>query len=251
MTSTSAELLAAAEQSPRAAAAHDRAAWVGLFAADGRIEDPVGSKPHIGHPNIGRFYDTFIAPRQITFDRDLDVVRGESVVRDLTLEVVMSSGLIMHIPAYLRYDLRESEGRWEITVLRAYWELPAMVAQMLRRGAKAVPTSLQLTSALLRHQGLRGTTGFLSGFRGAGKREKRLVESFLAAASAGDAVPAMGALSRDTNLIEQLRGARWSKLIAAGDTVVASVTTSAGRGVMFFDIPSAAGGISEIRYYTG
>ena len=250
MTSTSAELLAAAEQSPRAAAAHDRAAWVGLFAADGRIEDPVGSRPHIGHPNIGRFYDTFIAPRQITFNRDLDVVRGAAVVRDLTLEVVMSSGLIMHIPAYLRYDFRESEGRWEITVLRAYWELPAMVAQMLGQGAKAVPTSVQLTSALLRHQGLRGTTGFLSGFRGAGKREKHLVESFLAAASAGDAA-AMRAPSHDTDLIEQLRGARWSKLIAAGDTVVASVTTSAGRGVMFFDIPSAAVGINEIRYYAG
>ena len=57
-----AELLAAVEASPRATAGHDKSAWVGLFADDGRVEDPVGSRPHIGHAEIGRFYDTFIGP---------------------------------------------------------------------------------------------------------------------------------------------------------------------------------------------
>ena len=37
-----AHLIAAVERSPQAAAAHDRVGWVGLFTADGRIEDPVG-----------------------------------------------------------------------------------------------------------------------------------------------------------------------------------------------------------------
>ncbi len=62
MARAGAELLAAVELSPQAAAAHDRAGWVGLFTEDGRIEDPVGSRPHIGHEQIGRFYDTFIEP---------------------------------------------------------------------------------------------------------------------------------------------------------------------------------------------
>ncbi|WP_428339317.1 hypothetical protein [Mycobacterium sp.] len=39
-------LLAAVERSPAAAAAHDRRGWVGLFTDDGRVEDPVGSRPH-------------------------------------------------------------------------------------------------------------------------------------------------------------------------------------------------------------
>ncbi|MBL7660525.1 transporter, partial [Escherichia coli] len=39
------ELLAAVERSPQAAAAHDRAGWVGLFTGDARVEDPVGSQP--------------------------------------------------------------------------------------------------------------------------------------------------------------------------------------------------------------
>ena len=47
------DLLATVERSPAATAAHDKAAWVGLFSADGRVEDPVGSRPHIGHRAIG------------------------------------------------------------------------------------------------------------------------------------------------------------------------------------------------------
>jgi Nuclear transport factor 2 (NTF2) domain len=60
-----AHLIAAVQRSPQAAAAHDRAGWVGLFSADGRIEDSVGSRPHLGTERIGSFYDTFIGSRDI------------------------------------------------------------------------------------------------------------------------------------------------------------------------------------------
>src|SRR6185312_15118959 len=89
--SATSALLATVERSPAAAADHDRAAWVGLFATDGQVEDPVGSRPHVGREQIGRFYDTFIGPRDITFHRDLDIVRGTTVIRDLLLEVAMGS----------------------------------------------------------------------------------------------------------------------------------------------------------------
>lgn len=131
-------LLAAVERSPQAAAAHDRAGWVGLFTGDGRVEDPVGSRPHVGHEQIGRFYDTFIGPRDIKFHRDLDIVVGTTVLRDLELEVAMGAAVTMYIPAFLRYDLREANGEWLIGELRAYWELPAMMAQFLRTGPGAV-----------------------------------------------------------------------------------------------------------------
>jgi len=107
-------LLAAVERSPQAAAAHDRTGWVGLFTVDGRVEDPVGSRPHAGPVEIGRFYDTFIGPRNIAFHRDLDIVFGTVVLRDLELEVTMGSAVTMHIPAFLRYDLREANGEWKI-----------------------------------------------------------------------------------------------------------------------------------------
>ncbi len=98
-------LLTAVERSPQAAAAHDRAAWVALFTGGGRIEDPAGSHPHGGRAQIEDFFDTFIGPRDFTFHRDLDIVFGTVVLRDLELEVSMGSAVTMYIPAFLRYDL--------------------------------------------------------------------------------------------------------------------------------------------------
>jgi hypothetical protein len=219
-----AELLAAVEASPRATARHDKSAWVGLFTDDGRVEDPFGSRPHVGHAEIGRFYDTFIGPRQITFHRDLDIVAGTTVIRDLTLEVVMGSGVRMMIPVFLRYDLHAIQNAWRIARLRAYWELPAMMGQFLRNGVRSLPAALQLSAALVRNQRLAGTAGFLSGLQGAGKRGKRLVEEALA----------------DGLLADELRECNWRKMIVAGNTVTVAVTASSGRGVLFTEVERGA-----------
>jgi Nuclear transport factor 2 (NTF2) domain len=218
MQPAGAELLAAVERSPRAAAAHDRAGWVGLFSADGRIDDPVGSRPHVGREQIGRFYDTFIGPRRITFHPEVDVVVATSVVRDLTLEVGMTESVTMMIPAVLRYDVRADDGGWQITRLRAYWELPAMISQFLAHGVRSVPASLQLSSALLRNQRSAGTVGFLAGLAGPRGRGKRLVHDMLAASAAGGGVTGRG------------------KVIAAGRSVAASVTTPTGAGVLLAEL---------------
>ena len=258
-------LLAAVEWSPQAAAAHDRAGWVGLFTTDGRAEDPVGSRPHVGPVQIGRFYDTFIGPRDIAFHRDLDVVRGSSVLRDLDLEVTMGSAVTMNIPAFLRYDLREVDGDWKISMLRAYWELPAMMLQFLRNGASAVPATLQLSQGLIRNQRLRGTAGFAAGFRRVGSRQKTMVDTFVNAVGRGDRFAALQTLSPGATitfgdgdsveatdiaeLIKRCTGATVPKLIAAGSTVAASVTSGRGRGVLFADIARRGKGIHRIRYF--
>lgn len=260
MDHTQSDLLAAVERSPRAAAAHDRAGWVGLFTGDGRVEDPVGSRPHLGAAQIGRFYDTFIGPRDITFHRGLDVVGGSAVIRDLELEVAMGPAVTMHIPAFLRYDLREVDGTWKIAVLRAYWELPTMMLQFLRNGRPAVPAGIQLSQALLANQRLRGTLGFAAGFRRAGARHKHRVGNFLDAVGSGDEFAARRTFSPTatttfgddekvdvTDLIERLGGARWTKLIGAGPTVAASLTAPQGRGVLFAEMAGKT--IQRIRYF--
>jgi hypothetical protein len=255
-------LLAAVERSPRAAAAHDRAGWVGLFTGDGRIEDPVGSRPHVGHSQIGRFYDTFIGPRDIKFHRDVDIVVGTAVLRDLELEVSMGSSVTMYIPAFLRYDLREDNGHWKIAHLLAYWELPAMMLQFLRAGSRATSPALQLSRDLLANQGFRGTAGFLAGFRRAGARRKRLVEAFLSAAARKEVSAALRPLSPTAaitlgdndrldiaELVEQLDGASWAKVIGAGTTVAVSVSSAHGRGVMLVDVAWPGNAIDRIRYF--
>jgi hypothetical protein len=259
---TESALLAAVERSPAAAAAHDRQVWVGLFTDDGRVEDPVGSRPHTGPAEIGRFYDTFIGPRDIGFHRDLDIVYGSSVIRDLELEVAMGSAVTMTIPAFLRYDLRQVEGDSRIAVLRAFWELPAMVLQFLGNGLSALPAGVQLSQGLMRNQRLRGTAGFAAGFRRAGSRQKTLVDTFVNAVGRGDSFAALQALSSGATiafgdeetadiaeLIGRCPGATATKLIAAGTTVAASVASGQRRGVLFADVGRHGTGIQQVRYF--
>jgi hypothetical protein len=262
MAAADAELLAVVERSPAATDVHDRSGWVGLFAADARVEDPYGSRPHVGVEEIGRFYDTFIGPRQIIFHRDVDLAAAPAVVRDLMLEIVMAAGVTLNVPMHLRYDLRPFDGDWQIERLRAHWELPTMVVQMLREGAKSLPVSLRLGGELLRNQGLGGTAGFASGFRRPGRRQKRCVEAFLDAAVAGDEMTVRRALSRGAavsfgekepiaagEFVDSVRGGRWFKMIAAGDTVSVSVSTPSGRGVVFCEIVDATTGITRVRHF--
>ena len=256
------ELLATVERSPYAAAAHDRAGWVELFTADGRIEDPVGSRPHVGQQQIGRFYDTFIGPRDIAFHRDLDIVSGHAVVRDLELGVAIGS-VTMRIPAFLRYDLRKVESQWKIAELRAYWDLPAMVRQFLRNGAPAAPAALELSYGLLRHQRLLGTAGFAAGFRRPGSSSRRLLAGFLAAVARGDKNFAAQTLTPGAALsigddgpadiadfCERLWGAGTTKMIAAGSTITISLSAARERGVLFADLARRDRRIDRIRYFS-
>ncbi len=262
MAAVNAELLAVVERSQAATDAHDRSGWVALFTADACVEDPYGSRPHVGPCEIGRFYDTFIGPRQISFHRDADLTVGNAVVRDLMLEITMAASVTLNVPMHLRYDLRAVDGDWSIERLRAHWELPTMVAQMLRQGVRSLPVSLRLGRELLRNQGLGGTVGFASGLRRPGRRQKRRVEALLDAAVTGDEMAARRALSgagavslgEETpiavgDFVDRLRDGRWFKMIAAGDTVSASVDTPAGRGVVFCQFAGAADKISRLAYF--
>jgi hypothetical protein len=193
----------------------------------------VGSRPHVGRSQIERFYDTFIGPREITFHRDLDIVSGTSVIRDLTLEVGMGSGVRLMNPVFLRYDLHQAGGDWRITRLGAYWELSTLLGQFIRHGVRSLPASLALSTGLLRNQGLRGTTGFLSGLRGAGRRGKHLVEDALSAGQLAEHVPEC----------------KWDKVIAAGNTVAVAMTTPSGRGVLFVELDDRGREITDVSVF--
>ena len=252
------EMLAAVERSPEAAGAHDRNGWVKLFDSDARIEDPVGSRPHVGRPQIERFYDTFIGPRDITFHRGADVVVGSTVIRDLTLEVQMGTSVTMMIPAFLRYDLDDSLA---IARLQAFWELPAMVWQFVRCGVGAVPAGLQLSRALLRNQGLPGTAGFLTGFSGATSRGKRHLAGLLDDACAGDQVAVKrrlidARLTRGdddrigtSELVALLHGARWGGMVRAGHCVAARLQREGCHLVLFAAIETRPTRIRAVRVF--
>jgi hypothetical protein len=260
MSFTRADLLATAERSPAAAGARDRKAWVGLFTSNGRVEDPVGSTPHQGVAAIGRFYDTFIGPRDVQFHPDVDIVVGQTVVRDGELEVTMASTLKLRVPVFIRYDLEDEAGELKIAVLSAFWELPAMVTQFLRGGIRAVPAGLQLSRLLMRNQGLVGTLGFLGGLRGMGSGAKGAVARFLEAACAGDEVGMRRRLAGKVritsgddvrmtaaDLLRHLSGARWRKLIGSGYAVAAAIERAGQRSVFFAEVGSEPVAITGIQ----
>lgn len=253
MPFTRADVLSVAQRSLAAAGTHDRDGWIGLFTADGRVEDPVGSAPHRGRVTIGRFYDTFIGPRTITHHPERDLVVGNTVVRDLQLEIAMAATVTMRVPIYIRYDLRAEKDDLRIAALSAYWELPAMIGQFARGGMGAVPAGIALGKTMFANQGLAGTLGFVSGFRGLGSGGKELFARFLDDACGGDEV-GMRRLVSDTrvtvgdagtmtssDLVKHLSGGSWSKLIGSGRSVVARVDRGDRRTVVIGEVEGGAG----------
>ena len=258
-----ADMLATATRSLAAASARDRDGWVSLFAPGGRVENPVGSQPHRGRMAIGRFYDTFIGPHTIVSHPDVDIVAGSTVIRDLTLEVGVSPERTVRIPAYFRYDLQDDHGELKIASLYAFWELPTMVRHLVRGGPHSAPASLRLSKNLLVNQGLIGTLGFLSGFRGAGAQGKRHFDEFLHDARAGDEVAVRRRLTRKARittgenvplstreLLPRLAGARPRKLIGAGYHLVVGLDNDGDRDVLAAEVSAKPFAIKRIRYFS-
>lgn len=269
MSSTpfAAELLATVQASPEAVAAHDKDTWVGLFAQYGQVNDPAGSRPHIGADAIGKFYDTFIAPNSIVFEVANDVVGGMSVLRDLTIHTTMSTGVTIHIPMHLRYDVVEEgpAGSLKIDRLFAYWELRAMIGQLLGSGGSGLLAGAKLGPSLLAKQGLNGVLGFMRGLKGVHEAGKSRVAELAAALASGE-VPAVTTLltanpalsldgASDATVAEFVPAARTltvDKLIASGQTVSASIRLDGRPGVGLFEFADSSadpGTLSAVRLY--
>lgn len=259
---TSAQLIAAVQRSPQLVAVHDRFNWCGLYAGDGEVNDPVGSRPHRGREAIERFYDTFIAPNKIVFRVEKDVVCGMTVMRDLTVQTGMSGGVTLNVPMHLRYDLIEEGGGLKIRCLSAHWELPFMILELLKTGFKGVLISFQLGPRLIRHQGIGGMLGFMQGFLGSGRGGKATARRFLTALQRGDTNGVGACLDHRAELempayrsttpqemTERLRGLQWTKMIAAGNSVTASVQIGGYRGVALLHFDHGSKKISGVQLY--
>lgn len=259
---TARDLLAAVHASPRAVAAHDKAAWVALFADNAAVHDPYGSRAHIGTEAIGRFYNVFIGPNDIAFDVARDLVGGHSVVRDLSIAITMSTGATVTVPMHLRYDLAEVEGGWRIVRLAAHWELAAMIARLLRVGPSGVLAGTKLGRQLVAELGVGGALGMMRALRGVGGGGKRVVRRLFEAAAAGDTGGVQALLAADavvelpagqTNtmaeFVDHARNLEWDKLIAAGRTVSASVRIGASHGVAFVEFAQRGRQVTAVTVF--
>lgn len=257
-------LLDTAKQSPLAVAAHDKAAWLNLFARDAQVHDPVGSRGHAGDEALGRFYDTFIAPNNIRFEVEHDIVCGQSVVRDLVISTRMGgTPLQVDVPLFIRYHIVDEAGQPRIRRLYAHWELlPMMTGQVFNQGVSTGLLALiKLSGNMLHHQGLSGALGFSRAFIGAGAQAKARSEQCLAAIAQADTqqlkklLPSPSQLQwgeqniAADELVARLPNLRWEKVLAGGQYVTARLLSPQIRAVALFDFSGKGKQIERLRIY--
>ncbi len=117
----------AARRSMAAVESGDRASWLGLFATDAVVEDPIGPSAfdpeghgHRGSEAIARFYDEVIAPNRVRFRIEESYACGAECANIGRISTTMPDGTVVHTDGIFTYRV-DDEGR--IEALRAYWEM--------------------------------------------------------------------------------------------------------------------------------
>jgi hypothetical protein len=107
----------------------ERDAWLGLFAPDALLEDPVGhAPPRRGMEELAAFWDTGIAALdEVRFDvRRLHETPLEALAL-VDVAVRAPGGATANYDAAFHYTLDEHGA---IGSLRAFWNLPAVLEQL-------------------------------------------------------------------------------------------------------------------------
>jgi len=121
-----------ARRSQAAVAAKDRSAWLGLFASDAVVQDPVGPSPldplgagHHGAAAIAAFYDAVISPaEQITFEIERSYLCGDEVADVGVIRTTLAGG--RHVAVVRGVYTYRSNGEGKLAALRAFWEYDAV-----------------------------------------------------------------------------------------------------------------------------
>jgi steroid delta-isomerase len=116
-----------ARRSQAAAGAKDREAWLGLFADDAVVEDPIGPSPldpdgrgHRGAAAIAGFYDTVIGRVDgMRFEIERSYLCGNEVADVGSIHLTLPGGHSTQVRGVFTY---RSDGADKIAALRAYWE---------------------------------------------------------------------------------------------------------------------------------
>lgn len=195
-------MLALVRSSPAHVGVHDKAGWLGIFASQHVVEDPVGSRPVRSEDAgaLGRFWDTFIAPNRIEFEVTQDWVDGFDVVRDATIVTTLRPGVIVRTPAHLIYQTGYDGGTLKVRRMAAHWEPRPVYLQLMRPTWAHVAAALGQFARMFRTLGLVPMLQFVGAARYVGGRRKR-------------------------ELVDQLAGdgiTQLSKVIASGHSVTVS-----------------------------
>lgn len=99
---------------------NDKAAFLALWAADGVLEDPVGTPAHVGVDALGAFWDGAreLADRIVLKPQSTILAGGEAAVVIEIHAHMGDGGLVMQAVDVMQFD---DDGR--LTNVRAYWDM--------------------------------------------------------------------------------------------------------------------------------
>ena len=117
----------------------NREGWLGLYAEDAIIEDPIGVSPidpegkgHRGPAAREAFWDNFIAPASINIDILGSYAAGMEVANHVVISVTVDLGegkaLQQKVHGVITYKVNEAG---KLLALRAYWEIDDPRNQMV------------------------------------------------------------------------------------------------------------------------
>jgi ketosteroid isomerase-like protein len=117
---------AASMRSMAAAEAGDRDAWLGIFADDAVVADPIGPSPldpagdgHHGPEAIAAFWDTTIAGNVIRFAIRESYAAGQECANVGTITTTLPDGTKVAVEGVYTYRVAD-DGR--LAALRAFWQ---------------------------------------------------------------------------------------------------------------------------------
>lgn len=190
------ELLSLVRLSPETVAKHDKEGWLNLFAHGATVQDPIGtainrkgtpSPKGTGQDQLGAFYDTFIAPSEISFTVYQDIVIGNEIIRDVTIHTKLSTGASIDVPTYIRYRANQEDGSLKLDSLEAHWQLLDLSFQVLRQGLLGCKTMLIMSWSMFKNQGIQGLLSFSKGMLiGIFKRGPNTLDKFSNALNSQD-----------------------------------------------------------------
>lgn len=193
-------------RSPELVDLHDRGGWLNLFSSSAIVEDPVGAGQNRkgkdmrkGKDGLGRFYDIFIAPNSIKFTVHQDIVIGNEMVRDVSIQTVLPNGAVTVVPCLLIYRIVEEGGQLKFESLRAHWDFVGNAAALLKKnGLKGITAAIVQFSTMIKVQGLKRVIEYCGAmYKGIGRKGNKAVAAFADTLNAKDEAALMKLCDQD------------------------------------------------------
>jgi hypothetical protein len=189
------KIIALVDASPELVGKHDREGWLRLFSMNAIVQDPVGAGPNRkdkdlrkGKDALGRFYDIFIGPNKIKFDVHQDIVVGDEMMREVSINTTLPNGAITIVHCFLIYKIVEENGQLKIEALRAHWDFGKnAMALMKNNGFKGMTGSTVQFYTMIKVQGLKRIIEYMGAmYKGILKKGIKSANAFAAAVNAKD-----------------------------------------------------------------